>query len=111
MTLKIDVDIDDRNKWNAIYTLLKTLSVYCGDVEYYETKHVYHVKIHGLPNTFELRAYFGDDVNRLERDMERVRKKCKHHDILFDQKNNINARKSTFKEVLIHVISYGKLER
>jgi tRNA(Ile)-lysidine synthase TilS/MesJ len=100
MTLKIDIDFNEDNTWNIKYKILKTLPY--KDAQYYLTKHGIHIIIPSLPNDFNLRHYFGDDIRRIILDIQRQKYNL-HNNVLFDFKNGHYAEETTIWEAIKNV--------
>lgn len=81
--LTIDIDLFEIEAWRAKYLVMKHLGC---NVEFHLTKHGIHIINHDLPDDFNLRLLYGDDIKRVWMDMQRA----KHNlptGVLFDYKN------------------------
>ncbi len=96
----LDLDLDTKNKWEIVYTLLKTLPY---NAEYYISKHGIHVNIPSLPSLLELRMYFGDDPMRVWMDEQRLRDGL-NIDVIFDINNGFKHEKTTMWGAVDHVL-------
>lgn len=83
--LKIDLDVDRLDKWSMMYLCWKA---YFRGAYYHLTEHGVHIILPNVRETPLLRLMYGDDIIRLEMDMERERKGFSEAcNILFVAKN------------------------